>query len=92
MFFNYAGDKPELLKALQDFEEHRKALRKPLTDKARQLLIKKLNKLAGNTERKIELLETAIECGWLTVYPPKNNKSEEPQTTLIEESWCQYGR
>ena len=37
VFFNYAGDKPELLKALQDFEEHRKALRKPMTDKARQL-------------------------------------------------------
>lgn len=94
VFFNYAGDKPELLKALQDFEEHRKALRKPLTDKARQLLIKKLNKLAGNTERKIELLETAIECGWLTIYPPKveNRQAEEPQTTLIEESWCQYGR
>ena len=96
VFFNYAGDKPELLKALQDFEEHRKALRKPMTDKARQLLIKKLNKLAGNPDKKIELLETAIECGWLTVYPPKveNNKpvDKEPHTTLIEESWFLYGK
>lgn len=96
VFFNYAGNNPALLKALQDFEEHRKALRKPLTDRARELLIKKLNKLAGNPDKKIELLETAIECCWLTVYPPKveNNKpvDEEPQTTLIEESWCQYGR
>lgn len=67
-----------------------------MTDKARELLIKKLNKLAGNPDKKIELLEAAIECGWLTVYPPKaeNNKQvdEEPKTTLIEESWCQYGR
>lgn len=82
VFFNYAGDKPELLKALQDFEEHRKALRKPMTDKARQLLIKKLNKLAGNPDKKIELLETAIECGWLTVYAPKfeSRQAEQPKT------------
>lgn len=87
VFFNYAGDKPELLKALQDFEEHRKALRKPMTDKARQLLIKKLNKLAGNPDKKIELLEAAIECGWLTVYAPKfeSRQAEQPKRKGVQE-------
>lgn len=73
------SDDDSLNDAIKDFIEHRKKLRKPMTDKAIALLITKLNKLApGNTSEKVELINTAIERGWMSVYPSSEKKDYEP--------------
>lgn len=72
----------ELDSALQDavneFVKHRKAMRKPMTDRAIQLFMSKLDKLApGNIEKQIRLINTAIERGWQTVYEDNSYKPKD---------------
>ena len=75
----YTGDNL-LDEAIKDFIGHRKALKKPMTDKAIDLFISKLDKMADTTAEKIDLINNAIEHGWLTVYPIKeDNKSNAPK-------------
>lgn len=63
---------PALDDALHGFEEMRKKLRKPLTDRAKKLTLGKLEKLApGNEEMQIAILDQSIESGWQGVYPLK---------------------
>ena len=65
----YADD-PALNAAVIDFVEHRKKLRKPMSDKAIALFLAKVKKLADTVPKQIELIDTAIERGWQTVYLP----------------------
>lgn len=62
---------PEVDQAIKDFVDSRKKLRKPMTDKAIELFIKKLNGMAATPAEKVGLINTAIERGWQTVYPAK---------------------
>jgi hypothetical protein len=74
----YAELPPALVSALLDFEEMRKKKRNPMTERARELLLKKLNTLTGgNTEECIALLEESTEKGWASVYPKKQEKGED---------------
>ena len=71
----YSGQPEELKQALMDFEEMRKRIKKPLTDRARQLLLNKLTKLAGNDmDLKIEILEQSIMNSWQGVFPIKEDR------------------
>lgn len=65
---------PELKAEVLKFVEHRKKLRKPMTEHAIELLINKLNVIGVNDTQRIELLQTAIEHGWQTVYKPDDKK------------------
>lgn len=65
---------PELKTEVLKFVEHRKKLRKPMTEHAIELLINKLNVIGVNDTQRIELLQTAIEHGWQTVYKPDDKK------------------
>ena len=76
-------DDPELNAAIVDFVEHRKKLRKPMTDKAIHLFIKRVNELAISTQEQIELINTAIERGWQTVYP-RDEKARSGTTTGLD--------
>ena len=59
-----------------EFIKMRKLMKKPMTDKALQVLISKVNKLEPNSiVRKKLLLETSIEHGWLSVYPLKDENN-----------------
>ena len=74
----YAQDE-RLNKAICDFIENRKKLRSPMTDRAIELFIKRLDdpKLQADTvEQKIALIETAIERGWKSVYPADDIKKK----------------
>ena len=71
----YVSD-PALNAAISDFVEHRKKLRKPMTDRAIQLFIIKLQGMADSVPERIELINTAIEHGWQTVYAPKEPAAE----------------
>lgn len=70
----YADD-PELDTAIKDFIDHRKKLKKPMTDKAVKLFIARLDSMAADTAGKIRLINNAIEHGWLNIYPDKEDIS-----------------
>lgn len=65
-----------LLLALKDFEEQRKKLKKPMTDRAKELLLRKLDRLAADVETKIEILHQSTINGWTDVYPLKEKRTE----------------
>ena len=58
----------ELAEALNAFAEHRKKLKKPMTDYAKKLLLKKLQKLAKTEQEQIAILNQSIENGWQGVF------------------------
>ena len=55
----------------QDFKEHRNKLRKPMTSRAEETVIKKLTWLKEQGHNPRHCLLTAIERGWLSVFEPK---------------------
>jgi hypothetical protein len=64
--------------AIESFAEFRKKIRKPMTDRAVELLKKKLDELASDEETKIEIINQSIMNGWQGVFPLKNNVSKPP--------------
>lgn len=71
-FKRYSEDE-ELDGAIRDFIKHRKALRKPMTERAVDLFLKKLRQISTDKAGQIEAINEAIERGWLSVYPPNVN-------------------
>jgi hypothetical protein len=73
--------KTEFDLTLDDFYEMRTKIKKPVTDKAKRLLIKNLEKLApGNEQTQIEILNQSIMNCWQGVFPLKNNNGyNEPK-------------
>lgn len=65
----------ELEITIKDFMEMRKTLKKPMTVKALELLIRNLKKLTNLEEEQIAILNQSIEHGWQTVYPLKTISS-----------------
>lgn len=63
----------QLRKALDAFAEHRKKLKKPMTDYAKYLTLNKLKKLASTENEQIAILNQSIERGWSGVFPLKGN-------------------
>lgn len=67
-----------LAQAVNDFAEHRKGIKKPLTKHGRSLLESKLEKLApGNDLEKIAILEQSIVNGWTGVFALKDDARAE---------------
>jgi len=70
---SYTGD-VRLDAALEDYIAFRKQVKKPMTERAVQLTIKKLNDLAGDdVDEKVAILEQSIERGWQGVFPLKDD-------------------
>jgi hypothetical protein len=85
----------ELNKALSDFKKHRRQLKAPMTDRAFELMVGKLEKLSGGDERKkIAILNQSIENGWKGVFElktdgfnnhtPRDRKMNELELKLLE--------
>ena len=56
--------------ALRGFAEMRKKMHKPLTNRAKELIVKKLEKLApGDEGTQIAILDQSVERGWQGVFP-----------------------
>lgn len=67
--------------ALSDFDEMRKKMRAPMTNKAKEILLSKLDELSGGDEfMKVHLLEQSIENGWKSIYPLKQKLSTKQST------------
>lgn len=75
--------------ALDDFKEHRRQLKAPMTDQAYKMLLNKLEKLSGgNDQKKTAILYQSIENGWKGVFELKgkvvsfNNHPQRAQDSL----------
>ena len=70
--------KTDLEIALDNFREHRKQLKAPMTEQAYKLLLNKLEKMAaGDDAKKIAILNQSIENGWKGVFELKRQKPPE---------------
>ena len=65
----------ELRETLVEFVKFRKLIKKPMTNKALELIISKLNKLGSSDREKVEIINQSIERGWAGVF---SLKSDEP--------------
>ena len=71
-----ATESSELREALIEFVKFRKLIKKPMTNKALELIIGKLNKIATTDRERVEVINQSIERGWAGVFALK---SDEPQ-------------
>ena len=71
-----ATESSELREALIEFVKFRKLIKKPMTNKALELIIGKLNKIATTDRERVEILNQSIERGWTGVFALK---SDDPQ-------------
>ena len=76
---NYTNN-VELIEALEGFNDMRKSIKKPLTERAWKIIFSKLDSIASDTSGKIAVLNQSIEHSWQSVYPLKEN-SLKPQIT-----------
>lgn len=67
----------EVKEAIYEFIKMRKLVKKPLTNNALNLLIKRLDKLATDSKDKVEILNQSIVNNWLNVYPLKSGQYPE---------------
>lgn len=66
-----------LKETIKDYEEHRAKLKAPLSERAKKLIIAKLEKLSPNDyETQNKILEQSIENGWRGVFELKESKKE----------------
>lgn len=78
-FLDFAGADTDLLQALRDFEAMRVKIKKPMTDRAKQLLISELCKYPEN--ERIAMLENSIMHCWQGVYGlDKHNDPAQSKT------------
>lgn len=83
IFSAYASNDSELLQALNDFAEMRKAIKKPLsTQRAAKMLLTSLDKLATDNKTKIAILNQSIFKSWQGVFPLKDNLANKQQANL----------
>lgn len=89
-----------LTDTFRDFEIMRKAIKKPLTERATKVLLGKLDKLAGNDkELVIKILEQSILNNWQSVFELKdgvnygNSRYSKPNATTTSQTkdkWDEY--
>ena len=82
------SDDPELDAAIKEFIKHRRAIKSPMTDKAIELFLNKLDTLSTDKQEQIQLINTAIERGWKSVYPIDDKKNDKVANRVsIVDSW-----
>ena len=68
--------------SLDQFEAHRSEIRKPMTNQARKVMLGKLLTHHEQGYNVIEMIDTAVERGWLSVYTPKQKKAHGDAQTF----------
>ena len=71
------ADNPALNETIIAFVEHRKSMKKPMTDRAIKLMITNLNKLSPDVNVQIEILNQSIINGWQGIFPLKNQNNQK---------------
>lgn len=67
----FAGVNTELLEALKAFSEMRKTMKKPLTDRAKQLQLTELRKLSTDPPTQVAIINQSIAKSWQSFYALK---------------------
>lgn len=62
-------DNTELQTSLMEFAKMRKMIKRPLTDNALSLIIKKLSKLSADENEQIAIVNQSIEHSWQGIFP-----------------------
>lgn len=76
----------EFEQTLKSFFEMRVKIKKPATERAKELILSELDKLAGSDESlKIQILNQSIRNCWQDVYPLKDQKSANTGKTPLTE-------
>lgn len=74
----------KLKEAFVEFIKFRKLAKSPMTDKAIELAIKKVRKLASTEPEQVAIIEQSIERGWKGLFPLKEN--DNPQSRAVPET------
>ena len=79
----------KLHETLLEFFEHRRGMKAPLTARASNLLLTKLNELGETDADKIEMLNESILSGWKGVFPRNKAKKKvnNPDYPSAGEAW-----
>lgn len=72
----------ELIEALNGFIEMRKAMNKSFTDRALNLSLTELDKLGGDDNTKIEIVNQTLLHGWKSFYPLKNDNKPKHDDSI----------
>ena len=76
----------ELKATLVEFVKFRKSIKRVMTTRALELLIKKLDRLANDDNTKIEILNESIMNGWNGIFPLKDNSTPKNKGGFNNES------
>ena len=79
----------ELKNTIYDFIKMRKAIKKPLTTRGLELMIKKLYKLTTNIDEQIEILNNSIMNNWQGIFPLKQEQKNNSKGNFddFKELW-----
>lgn len=78
LFEKFSGNNQELLSALKEWQDMRKKMKKPLTERAAELNIKDLQKISGGDERlMVSIVLQSIKRGWQGFYDLKEAKAPQ---------------
>jgi hypothetical protein len=71
VFEEFSSGDEKVLSALKEFEKMRKSIKKPLTDRAKELIILDLQKLTDKPTAWVEILNQSVLHSWQGVFPLK---------------------
>jgi len=98
ILINDYTDNEDLKETLEEFLKMRKSIKKPMTNKAMELLLKKLNGMTCKNDEKIAILNQSIFNSWQGIFPLKEGaqdgrKSNNGSNTedKIEYDFSKYG-
>ena len=85
----YFPNDENLNKVFADYVAMRKQIKAPMTDRAIDLAIKKLNELSnGDNETAIKILEQSIMNSWKGLFELKESTKGKPQTESVFDAWA----
>lgn len=94
VFGEFAGGNPELLEALRGFEQMRRGIKKPLTERAKQMVVDKLEKLSepyrNRSGYQIACLNQSVLGCWQGVFELKEPFQDRPPEPVIEPETGEY--
>ena len=80
IFSDFAHGDKALLESLREFAQMRTRIKKPMTDRAKQMLCNKLEKFDRNDWKAI--LDESIYAGWQDIYALKQDEQYEQSTEM----------
>jgi len=71
------------IKVWKEYLKMRKKIKKPMTEYAKELALRKLSKLSDNEEEQIAILTQSIINSWQGIYPLKKDQAVEDNLPLL---------